>query len=95
MGPAMDHVIHRDRLGTAILHADLQVVLQVGSDARHVGNHVDAQRAQQRGRSEPGELQELRRVEGAAGKDDLAVRMGDAGRIATPIFDANSSPIRE
>ena len=48
MTPVVDHVVHRDRLGAAILHADLKMVLQVGADARHVGDHVDAERAQQR-----------------------------------------------
>ena len=92
MAPAVDHVVHRDRLGAAILHADLQVVLQVGADARHVGDHVDAERLQQRGRSEPGQLQELRRVERAAGEDDLAAGVRDARRIAVPVFDADRAP---
>ena len=95
MPPAVQHVVHGDRLGAAILHAHLQVVLQVGADARHVGDHLDAERAQQRGRSEPRELQQLRRVECAARQDDLAAGVGDAGRIALPIFDADRAPARK
>jgi hypothetical protein len=74
------------------LHANLKVVLQLGSDARQVGDHVDAQRLEQRRRSEPGELQELRRVERAGGDDDLAVGPSDVGRIAAPVFDADGAP---
>ena len=59
--PAVDHVVHGDRLGAAVLHADLQMVLQIGADARPVGDHVDAMLAQQRRGADAGELQQLRR----------------------------------
>ena len=45
--PAVDNVVHGDRLGAAVLHAHLQMILQIGADARHVGDHVDAVRSQQ------------------------------------------------
>src|SRR5262245_191446 len=40
MPPTVDYVIHRDRLGAAILHANLKVILQRGTDPRHVGDDV-------------------------------------------------------
>ena len=68
------------------------MILQVGADARHVGDHVDAVRAQQLGRSEPGKLQQLRRVERAAGQDDLAAGAGSLRRAALPVFDPDRAP---
>ena len=46
MAPVVDHVVHGDRLGAAVEHADLQMVLQIGADARHVSDDSDAMRAQ-------------------------------------------------
>jgi len=60
MAPTVDHVVHRDRLGATILHADLKMVLQVGAVAWHVSNHVDAQWLEQPRGSKPGELKDLR-----------------------------------
>ena len=92
LAPAVDHVVHRDRLGAAILDADLEVILKVFADAGHVGGHADAMRAQQRGRSEPGKLHQLRRVERAAGQDDLAAGAGSPRRAALPVFDPDRAP---
>src|SRR5262249_56785085 len=77
------------------LHADLKVVLQVGSDSRHVGDDVYSERLEQRRRSEPGQLQELRRVERAAGDDDLRVGVSNAGRIVAAVFDADGAASRK
>src|SRR5260370_9193867 len=84
MAPTVDHVVHRDRLGAAILHANLKVVLQLGSDPRHVGDYVYSKRLEQRRRSEPGQPQELPRVKLAAPDDDLRVGVCNAGRIRAP-----------
>ena len=46
VAPVVDHVVHGDRLGEAHMHADLQMVLQIGADAGHVGDHLDAEVAQ-------------------------------------------------
>jgi hypothetical protein len=46
MAPVIDHVVHGDRLGAAVLHADLEMVLQIGADTRQVGDHIDAKLAQ-------------------------------------------------
>ena len=62
------------RVGAAIVEARLIVVLQIGADALHVGDHVDAVLPQQVGRADAGELQQLRRVERAAREDHFAVR---------------------
>jgi hypothetical protein len=42
MPPTVDHIVHRDRLGAAILHANLKVILQLGSDAWHFGDDIYA-----------------------------------------------------
>src|SRR5262245_50815474 len=91
MAPAVDDVVHGDRLGAAVLHADLEMVLQVGADARHVGDHVDAEGLQQARRSHTRELQELRRVERAAGDDDLAFGAGGARLAALLVFDPDGA----
>ena len=94
--PAVDHVVHRDRLGAAILHADLQMVLQIGADARHVGDHLDAQRAQQR--------RPVRRPESCMSCGELnapparitsRLAWATCGRAALPVFDADRAPVRQ
>jgi hypothetical protein len=52
--------------------ADVQVVLQVGADAGHVGDHRDAVLAQVVGGAQPGQHQQLRRVDRARREDHLA-----------------------
>ena len=56
----------------AVERADVQVILQVGADVGHVGDHRDAVPAQMVGRAEPGQHQQLRRVDRARGEDHLA-----------------------
>ena len=69
---ALDAVVERDRLGAAIDRARLEVVLQVVPDARQLVHDLDAVLAQVLGRPDARELEELRRVDGAAGEHDLA-----------------------
>ena len=54
--------------------ARLVVVLQVLADARAIGDDRDAVLPQQVGRTDAGELQELRRLQRAGREDDLALR---------------------
>jgi hypothetical protein len=49
------------------------VVLQPLADAGQCMAHLDAMRLQQFGRADAGQLQDLRRVIGTAGEDDLFV----------------------
>src|SRR5438876_441678 len=77
--------------GVAASAFDLKVVLQLGPDPRHVGDYVYSKRLEQRRRSEPGQLQELRRIERAAGDDDLGVGVRNACRAAAPVFDADGA----
>ncbi len=51
------------------------MVLQIVADARQLVHHLDAVRAQVPGRADARELEELRRVDGAAGEHDLAPRL--------------------
>ncbi len=64
--------LHRDRLERAVLDVDLEVILEVGADARHVGDDRDAERLEVRRPPDARQLQQLRRVDRAAGEDDLA-----------------------
>jgi hypothetical protein len=93
--PTVDHIVHRDRLRAAILHANLKMVLQLGSYPWHVGDDIYAKRLQQCRRAEAGKLQELRRVERAAGNDDLCVCMSNACYFALPVFDADGTASRK
>ena len=60
-------------------HADLVAVLQVAADPRQIHPDRDAVGAQLRGGADAGQHQQLRRIESAAGEDDLAPR-GDPPR---------------
>ncbi len=53
----------------------LVAVLQVHADAGQIDASGDAVRAQVRGRTDPRQHQQLRRVEGSAAQDDLAPRV--------------------
>ena len=69
------------------------MILEVLADARQVGDDLDAERAEVVGSSDPGELEELRRVERATAQDHLAGtdRLRPA---ATPLdLHARGSPV--
>jgi hypothetical protein len=84
-------VVHGDRLGAAVLHADLQMVLQIGADAGHVGDHLNAEIAQDLRWPETAELQQLRRIECAAGDDHFAIGVSRVHHAMLQIGDADGA----
>ena len=62
----------RHGLRAGMLHVDLEVILEMLADPGNVLHHVDAQRAELVRVADPRELQDLRRVDGAAAQDHLA-----------------------
>ena len=91
----IDGVVQRDLLRAAHHDADLHVVLEIVPDARRVQHDVDAVLAQEVGGSDAGELEQLRRVVGAARQHDLLARAGAAQRGALPVFDADRAAALE
>ena len=87
--------VERDRLLAAVLHVNLQMVVQVLADARQVDRRRDADRAQVIGRTDAGEHQELRRAEGAGADDHLARGEGLAGLAAHGVGQAEGPPLVE
>ena len=85
--PFLQGRLHRHRLRARVLDVDLEVVLQVLADALEVVDDIDSERTQIPGVSDARELEELRRVDRAAAKDDL-VRMN---RLAV---DVNANGFR-
>ena len=82
-----------------MLDVDLEVVLEVLADARQVGDDRDAERREVRRRPDARQLEQLRRVDRAAGEDDLAgldrARCPPPGRsISTPIARRPSNTTR-
>ena len=71
------------------------MVLQIGADAGDVGDHVDALRRSSAAGPTPGQLQQLRRIERAAGEDHFGIGVRGVQRIALAIFDADGAPPRE
>ena len=67
----VDDIVERDRLRTAHHHPDLHVILQIVPHSRRIEHDLDAVLAQQFRRSHAGELQQLRRVIGAARNQDF------------------------
>ena len=67
----------------------LQVVVQVGADARPVELHVYAELAQVRAGADPRQHQKLRRADRAARQDHLAARAGRVARAVDPIVDTH------
>jgi hypothetical protein len=66
----------------------LEVVLQVLADAGQVVQHRHARAPQQAGGADSRTLQDLRRADGAGGKDHFRARRGLAGLPALDEFDA-------
>src|SRR5438094_400393 len=62
----------RDGLGARVLDVDLQVILEVLADARHVLHDVDPERLQVVRVADPRPLPGRRRVDRAAAQQDLA-----------------------
>jgi hypothetical protein len=62
-------VVVSDFLLAAIQRADVQVILQIATHIGQVGDHFDGVLAQMIGRTEPGQHQQLRRVDGAGSED--------------------------
>ncbi len=71
------------------------MILQIGADARHIGDHRDTKVAQDLRRTEAGELQKLRRIECAAGDDDFAIGISGARSAVLDVLDANGAAARE
>lgn len=61
------------------------MVVQVLADAGQVRGHLDAELAQVRGRSDTREHQQLRRIDRAAGQDDLACGVGGVLDAVAPV----------
>src|SRR5262249_17866301 len=91
VAPVIDDIVHGDRLGAAVLHADLQMILQIRADAGHIGDHLDAEIAQDLRWPEAGELQQLRRIECAAGDDHFAIDESGARYTLLHVFDADGA----
>ncbi len=71
--PRMERVVERRHLG-AIDVVEAEMVLQVSPDRRTVMHHLDAAGAQHVGGPDARQLQQLRRIDRAAGEDDFAAR---------------------
>ena len=69
------------------------MVLQVLADALERVHHGNAVLLQQRGRSNAGQLQQLRRLQRAGGKDHFAPRDGSDVIAALPIADARRARV--
>ena len=71
------------------------MVLEVLADARQVGHDGDAERPEQLGRPDAGQLEELRRVERPAGQDHLAGRDPVRRQDRPRHLDADGPPALE
>jgi hypothetical protein len=78
-----------------VLHVDLEVVLQVLAHAGQVVHHVDAERAQLVGRSDPRDLQQLGRVDGPAAEHHLARPHRAPAAPGPGVLDAHRAPALE
>jgi hypothetical protein len=86
----IDLVVDRDRPRALEHHPDLQMVLEILADAGAFGNDRNAVLLQQSTRADARELQELRRVDGPAGENDLSPRPNLEARAAAAVLHADS-----
>src|ERR1700722_6422337 len=83
----------RDRLLRGDLKSEFEMVLQVLANARSIDDDIDTQRAQFRLRPHARQLQQLRRIDRAAAKNDLTARPRHLLAPITPIADADSTTV--
>ncbi len=83
----IDDVVERDALRAPHHDADLQMILQIVANTRRIEHDVDAVRLQQLRRPDARELQELRRVIGAARHQDFLARPRDPQGSVLAVFD--------
>ena len=86
---AAHHVVDGVARVAAIVEARLIMILQVGADAFHIGDHFNPVLPQEIGGPDAGELQQLRRVECAARNNHLGVGARRVGRVVLAVFDAD------
>src|SRR5271166_1992724 len=67
------------------------MVLQVLADARPVGDDLDPECAELRRPTDPGKLQELRRIDRPAAQDNLAPRAGPELAPVAPVMDTGGA----
>ncbi len=93
--PPVDRGVQGDRLLARHLEIKLQVILQVLADARQIVHHLDAERAQLRRRPHSGQLQQLRRVDGAARENQLRANAHAVRFASAAVLDAAGAPALE
>ncbi len=85
-------LVHRHVFGLQPpLHADHVVVLEVLADAAQLGHHRDAARGQHLAASDAGQLEKLRRGDGARRQDHLALRPHGAAHAVLQELDADGT----
>ena len=92
---AARELVDRDRAAHAVHDARDVMVDQVGADARAARAPPDADRPQMLGRTDAGDLQELRRVDGAAARRSPRGRPHRASAAALAERDADAAPALE
>src|ERR1700688_4587389 len=70
--PEIDGRVQGNRFPAGYLEIELQMVLQVFTDSGQIVNNRDVMRAKFRRRTDAGELQQLRRIDGTRGKDQFS-----------------------
>ena len=71
-----DLVVERDALLQPDDQPGLVVILQIATDLGRIGDHGNAESAQQIGRTDAGQLQDLRRLQRAGREDHFAIGAG-------------------
>ena len=100
-GPVrLEHAVIGVIAGTFGDDVEVEMVLQVGADARQVVHRRDADRPQMIGRPDPGEQQQARRADSAGGEHHLAFGRSastsrpPALRVSTPTARPFSTTMR-
>ncbi len=84
-------LVKGDVLLAFVLHVDFDVVLEVLADGGQVGHHRDPEFLEPFRLADPGELQNLRRVQGPRAQNDLLFGEQSLHSVAFNHFNADSS----
>ena len=87
----MEDLVQRDRPVDAVDELDLVVVLHAGADAREFVPDLDAVVAQEVGRADARELEQVRRADRAGGEDHLGAGGSEGQPVAFEEFDADGA----
>ncbi len=75
----------------SVSHPQLQVILEILTDAAQILHDLDPEILQSRAIADAGQFEQLRRVDRTGAQDNFTARLGDVVDIVATIFNADAT----